>query len=287
VDIIFPVHPGYQGMFVIGFRKQPGTATTQRVGTVVLKRTYTIDAASGTLAPSDDALPIFTEDQPFDPVAPDTLRYESDLAPFKPETDVVVLGFVHPTTNIDLSVDVVVWLRFQSPLVPSAHAMFGWEPRSSKLRGVGTDGDPLDYSTIKEDYPPVWPVPPDAPNRDPLPPDFPNLHYNGFRRDTALALSRPFNFLSASAAIRIVRPGPNNDYHFNLRGDAPTAVLHAYSGTGADDKYHWQQQTIDMHADTLVIEPDIDRCYLVWRGVWDFDAIAEADLRQLVVEAAA
>jgi hypothetical protein len=51
-------------MFFVGFRKNPHPpGGTQRVGTAILKRSYSIDASSGTLTPLADPVPIYVTDR--------------------------------------------------------------------------------------------------------------------------------------------------------------------------------------------------------------------------------
>ena len=45
------------------------------------------------------------------------------------------------------------------------------------------------------------------------------------------------------------------------------------------------RKPVAVNLDTLVIEPDEDRCYVVWRGVWQYDEFPEDTYRRLVVEA--
>ena len=61
--------------------------------TVVLKATFAIEG--GLAVPAAEPMPIFTADVPYsdDPNAP--ARFESDLAPFKPRADVVLVGKAH------------------------------------------------------------------------------------------------------------------------------------------------------------------------------------------------
>ncbi|MCP4709351.1 MAG: DUF2169 domain-containing protein, partial [Planctomycetes bacterium] len=54
---------------------------------------------------------------------------------------------------------------------------------------------------------------------------------------------------------------------------------------GPDDDTAWIKQSVTMNPDTLVIEPEIDRCWIVWRGVWPFDNHNEDAYRRLKVEA--
>jgi hypothetical protein len=39
-----------------------------------------------------------------------------------------------------------------------------------------------------------------------------------------------------------------------------------------------------MNLDTLVVEPESNRCYAVWRGVWDFEEVPVEAYRRLIVE---
>jgi hypothetical protein len=63
METLFPTTLGYDGFFLVGFRKTAG-AITQRAGTVILKRTYDVDPVAGLLTPSSQALPIFLQDSP-------------------------------------------------------------------------------------------------------------------------------------------------------------------------------------------------------------------------------
>ncbi len=62
-----------------------------------------------------------------------------------------------------------------------------------------------------------------------------------------------------------------------------TAQFRYHRGSGADDERYWRSQNVPMHLDTLVIEPEIDRCYAVWRGVWNFDEHVDDVYRRLIV----
>jgi len=65
----FPTDTGYQGFFLVGYRKDPaGSGAVQRTGTVLLKRAYTIassatDPAQGHITPAA-ALPVYVADIP-------------------------------------------------------------------------------------------------------------------------------------------------------------------------------------------------------------------------------
>ncbi|MGA1870558.1 MAG: hypothetical protein ACMUJM_18640 [bacterium] len=451
METIFPQDTGYDGLFLVGFRKElNGSDITERIGTVILKRTYDIDPVTGELNPSEEAFSIFLQDQPdnlvlnsdFETAAPDpdddtklipigwvpsdveilqvedmenhllqvkglpgvsngsvvqtltfekplggrkfwlsfsaktntgsssieniqleadgsepicvtggnlgtemehfsndndgvwpaelestemrivlrmatdsehmvfydniqveerghltvwdpitTLRYEHDLAPFKPEVDLIVLGFTDAAGECSVEVNNDIWFtRTLSINGARQKAMFGWEPRVNNEHPEYRQDMAGSFSEEGDDYPPQWPV--TDPTRDPLPgePDpFNNIFFNGYRRSTfdgTLTASTPFLFenLPESAQIRI-KQGNGNDYGFSLRGDTSSATYSYYNGTGLDTQDNWQSEPVTMNIDTLVIEPEKNRCYIVWRGVWNFDKHNEGDYRRLLVKA--
>ena len=87
METVFPTADGLAAFFLTSYRVAGGAI--QRTGTVILKRTYDVNAATGALSPSASALPIFDSDQmtAFDE---EMIQYEYDLAAFKPEGDLVV-----------------------------------------------------------------------------------------------------------------------------------------------------------------------------------------------------
>jgi len=63
---------------------------------VIIKGTFTIPTGGGVARPAPEQLPIFTADEPYDPKQPGgVLKFESDLVPFKPRTDVVLVGHAY------------------------------------------------------------------------------------------------------------------------------------------------------------------------------------------------
>jgi hypothetical protein len=282
METIFPENGGFAGFFVVGFRKNPDPPhTTQRVGVAVLKRTYNIHPAhnpvSGWIMPAEEALPVFVQDQPDMPEP--RLRFEHDLASFKPEGDAVVLNFLDVIGLIRFRVNGQTWL--ERTVSGSDFDMFGWASRNED----GSNSRKNDAGTFSADpnaYPPEWPMV--NPLKNPLPSDFNNRFYNGYHRQARIDgdLST-LPYLSPGDQIRIQRPGPSNDYAFTLGSEVVTAHYHYYRGSDADEERYWRSQNVPMHADTLVIEPEKNRCYIVWRGVWDFDAHTDDVYRSLVV----
>jgi hypothetical protein len=196
------------------------------------------------------------------------LRYESDLAPYKPEADLIVLGYdgARTATDVSASVDGQPWLARTIPAGENEKAAFGWESRA----------DPGPRKTAVG----VIPASPPPPT---LLPHFDNAFYNGFRRDSAVG-PRPFVVPDAASEIDLKRG--TRHYYFRLRGDVASATLSVQDG-GADDPSRWRRSAVDMMLDTIVIEPDHDRCAVVWRGAWAFDDAPIESYRALTVNASA
>lgn len=211
-----------------------------------------------------------------------TVRYESDLAIYKPTADIVALDHTEVGGASEIRVDGVPWFsRSIGGGPPRSKALFGWEPRVSDTRR----GEAGDFSDQADDYPPQWPPPFDRPELDPLPNGatgdvFRNSYFNGFSRDAAVA-PHPAGFLQPSTSIEIRRDAGADIYPVQLAVDVVTARLYDYAGSGEDTEAHWAPTEITMNLDTLVVEPAEDRCYAVWRGVWPF--VPEKH-RRLVVE---
>ncbi len=262
MDAIYPTGTGYQGLFLVGYRKDPaGSGANQLTGVVLLKRTYTIAAsnsspAAGTLTPTSP-LPIYMTDQP-NSLA---LRYEHDLAPYKPEGDVIVLGFSGASGQGTVTVNGQVWLR-RNLASPAAADLFGWQPRSEASRS--TEGDfashPLDR---------------------PLPTGFQNRFFNGYLRAARQLTALPY--LPKAGQILIERDGTR--YGFTLGSESITARYDYYRGSGPDDDCAWRRQAITMNLDTLVIDPGANKCYVVWRGAWPFAEQTSGAYRRVVIQA--
>ena len=79
---------------------------------VIIKGTFEIPSHGGVARPAATQLPIFTTDEPYDPEQPGgVLKFESDLVPFKPRTDVVLVGHAYaphgrPAKVVDVEIEV-------------------------------------------------------------------------------------------------------------------------------------------------------------------------------------
>jgi hypothetical protein len=229
-----------------------------------------------------------------------TLRYENDLAPVKPFVDIIVLGNTASTGVWRVRVkpywgdgnpepawdDTMIWLERTNPPIDQK-AMFGWQPKDDGNTEGSRQRDAGNFSTDPNDLPPEWPDP--APNRNPLPADFSNTFYCGQLRLTTptVTVSRQqAPPLDTRARIRVeIDNGVSTNYEVQLSDETLAAVLDTYSGSGPDEEAAWQRTPITLQLDTLTMEPERNRCYLVWRGAWNFDAFAVEHYRRLTVTA--
>lgn len=268
METIFPQNPGVSGMFLIGWHKSSGGNIT-RTGTAIVKRGYTIapnaNPALGTLTPASSPAEIYLQDQPV-PTQKDAdgnviITFESDLASHKPYGDLIFLPTAANQAE-QVKVNGVVWL--QRPVSVIGSQAFAWERK---------DGSPrLDESGI-----------PANPNERPLPVAFNNSFFNGYRRACRAAVSAVGPpYLSAQRQITLVRSGLS-DYGFTLGAETVAGTIYLFSGTGKDLESRWQPHALAFNIDTLVVEPDQNRCSVVWRGVWEFDDFTNDNYRKLVV----
>ncbi len=203
----------------------------------------------------------------YDDVAVHGLHYEHDMAAFKPEGDATVIGFSGSAGQARLQIAGQDWL--QRDLAASQRPdLFGWQLRDESPRKQEWDlpaGNP------------TYPLP------EPLPAGFDNRYYNGYLRSARQPAALPY--LAAVAPVRIEHDGTR--YNFTLGSETVRARYDYYPGRGPDDDCAWRRRTVPMLADTLVVEPGSNRCYVVWRGTWPLDERPEGlpAYRRLVVTA--
>lgn len=79
---------------------------------VILKATFRLEHRSSPARLAERQLPILTEDEPYDGADPTgPLKFESDMVPYKPRTDVLLVGSAHtpfgrPQRYVDVSIAV-------------------------------------------------------------------------------------------------------------------------------------------------------------------------------------
>ena len=268
MEIIFPKpENGYKGLFIVGERKSE-TGTFEKTGTVILKRTYRINPATGEMSPimDPDALDLFLTDVPLDPSVENIFQYEHDLAPFKPEGDIIVLGFVPVPSPVPVNVQLKVnnQIRLERDFdfldLNNRYHLFGWEKRIDMHRQG--EGEYNEYGKPKD--------------------SFKNRFFNGYLRE-AIPPFTELPYLKGNEHIKIIRDN-SLDYYLTLPGDFPRATFFTVLSDKPDEESHWQEHVLDLKIDTLVIEPEIHRAYLIWRAVWPFGDHDEEAYRRLVVQ---
>lgn len=173
-------------------------------------------------------------------------EYENDLVPFKPEADIIVIADAPP---LPISVAVNGTIRFsQNAIIPQQLTGLGWEDKVDTPR-EGEAGDVLNMTQALAD-------------------DFQNRWFNGYRRNRRQGGAVPY--LQGGDRLSVVRAS-GDDYGFALPDDAPTLTHAWFTGQGKDDPCLWRKRSVPMHLDTLVIEPDRNRAYGVWRACWAID----------------
>ena len=171
------------------------------------------------------------------------VEYESDVVPFKPEADLIVILDAPPNP---ISIAVNGTIRLSQEALPQELTGLGWEDR---------------FGTPREAEGGVY-VPPPSQQ---LPNTFNNRYFNGYRRDRRQGSAIPYP--PAGAEIEIL--DANDDlYAFTLTTGAPVATHAWFKGSGDDDPCLWRRRSLDFNLDTLVIEPDRNHAYAVWRAVW-------------------
>ncbi len=78
----------------------PASGPEERpVVTVIVKATIAIEA-DASLRIAAEQLPIFFGDEPYDPVKGGSMKFESDIAPFKPQADIVLVGTAYAPDGV-------------------------------------------------------------------------------------------------------------------------------------------------------------------------------------------
>lgn len=297
METVFPDRPGFSGLYLVGYRRTPPSGPVQAVGCALVKRSYRIQGS--TLEPDADGEGVRVEEEVQEETIGEddekisVVTRESDLAPYKPEADLVVLGFRGGDVEGRASVDGTVWLSRPAGSddgddSDTTRNLFGWAQRNrepgdseSRFEEAGADS----YSDEADDYPQEWPVP----ATPPVPPltGFENVFFNAYRRDFKV-LDGDLPYFQPGQDVSIERDGADT-VTVTLGPERLGGRVHYWCDRGPDRPTYWCEMELDdLVSDTLVVEPDEDRAYRVWRGVWPLERAGEPSAeqyRRLVVEA--
>jgi hypothetical protein len=290
--------------------------------TLVVKATYIL--GPGPLRLADEQVPVNVTGEFWGRPEESSYRYEPECAPFKPATDVVLVGHAHApernTTSLLVSLKVGprqksvrvtgerMWfkslgsiamtrpLAFEKIPLRYERAFGGWdrshpeparhtfEPRNPV--GVGFRANPrhfeegLQLPCIEEPTQPLkqfgQQVPPAAfgfisPDWQPrathsgtydeawrkqrmplLPKDFDKRYFNAAPPDLVVP-----GYLNGGEPVTVLNASPH-PLSFQLPTQAPPSVLATLSFAG--------DTRLEMHLDTCIIDTDIERLMLLWRG---------------------
>lgn len=309
---------------------------------VVVKGTFTIpsDPTDAVTAASEQR-PVLTEDEYYDGDVTGSVRLEADTVPYKPKTDVVVVGSARapggePVRTLDVSVRLGRVVRrtirvfgdrqwvfptrmaavpqmtdpvpfVEMPLIYE-RAFGGMDHKAgdwctANFIGKGYIGqkstesidraalpnleDPHDLISSWKDRPqPVgfgffrknWQPRAsragsaesldEADERFGLPPDFEHAFYNG-----AHPYLQVEEALQGDEEVELRHLTPDEYRQFALPGSEPSVSIERYAGTGTDSSSGaapstktTRTESLNMNLDTVVLLPDEDEFYLVWRG---------------------
>lgn len=279
MNTVFPTATGCNGMFLVGQRRHPSSGTSQEVGVVLLKRHYRIQGP--TLVAMDDPVGIRVADAlvsvSHDGDSYNITDFESDMAPYKPRVDVVVRRYYSNGDSCQLHVTppggaAQLWFsragavpdydELDIPDLDARRHMFGWELRAlapRRLQAIDADDDP----------------PADAPVFD-------NRFFNAYRRNFAQG-AYPAATIAAGSTIRITRSGSSN-LELRLGQEQLRAFIYVAEGRSPDRKRFWCRREISAPSiDTVVMSPQSNEAYVVWRGIWDYGLFPQDRYRELEV----
>lgn len=302
---IFPNAPGFSCSYWVGLRKSLIEDDMQRVGVCLVKREY--DLTESGLVPRSAPFGIRTKDltHPSSAVINrGSARFahvlqENDLAPYKPLVDVVVEGGYQDNDDCELWVEPTeLWFSRSGTTgalgfpdtddtIEDTEArtnMFGWQPRTVDPRlseGLVSIApaqvlDPslerpleIPFKCIDFDYA-----------------KFRNHYFNGYRRTFARP-GFPAANLPAGATITVkrTRAGIARLWQFTVPDEQFNAHFFVHDGISQDKRRNWCRRLIDsIRLDTLLINLGNATVFVIWRGLWPYEAYPEDRYRLLQVD---
>jgi hypothetical protein len=277
MNVELPRTRPYDALFVVGTRLAADERVEQ-IGSIIVKAAYRLESTTGAdthrmrpdtehpeasrLVLSDDIV-VETSD----------VAREADIAPFKPESDVVVEGFMAglDADGAQVHVDGTWWLKRiedrdedgdvddedieglpERGLRDRARHLFGYQPRAEEPRksdataASGAKPRSLDEFTVYHDR-------------------FLNYHRRGGNFEASAAVANPF----ASGQRLTVRKADQEAFALTLELPPLHALYRTYCGHGPDEPPYWTRIRLGaMRADTLILLPDAERAEVIWRAVW-------------------
>lgn len=281
----FPTATGCSGIFLAGQRKAIFADTAQLLGVFVLKRYYRISAGQLLPEPDSDGLHLSDEMVSFsyNCVQYSTASYQADIAVYKPYADLIVRNYYTPGDSCSVHVTAdgaaeQLWFSRSGDVGNNPETgmpdpdllrhMFGWENRGlAPRRALAAKQDSEDPEKFK------------PPAQSPV---FDNAFFNCYRRNFAQT-DNPAQTFSRGSRVRISRTG-HSPLQFTLGNEQISARLLLADKKHPDKKRYWCRHHItNIRADTLVVSPDEQRAYMLWRGIWPYEQFETESYRQLDV----
>ena len=274
------LHPTLPSQIVAGPRGASATAPltdqsqAETVLVAVVKATIAADDPTATPLPAGQQQPVRQTDVLFDDGAPqdaaNPMRFENDLAAFKPRADVVVLGSPAPpqpgpiggfwVERVSIGTDTMVAQFSAAGLVT-----FGWQDRREGAR-FGYAGDALHFD----------------PAAMRLPVGFRNLFFNGGSYRPVNGLQQPaFAHPAPGARVDVETRGIYPDgsgtttrsvvRRLHLPSATPRAALTYRTGPTRDAPI--TVRDLPMATDTIVFDKAAGHFSVVWRSVWPLASV--------------
>lgn len=256
----------YKYFFLQGYRAESTGAgadgmSTEKVGALVLKQA--VDSSGNILNDPE----VLLTDESFTSLPDDPLmQFESDLAVFKPQLDIVVSRLVTDILEHDPAPakpffgNVTITRNgVDDPVVSLLN--YGWRLRTETSPGRGDEaGDAASFTADVE-----------LPEK--LPANFNNTFFNGGRDTTHQKLVANDEVEFEEVLADTVTP---SGYVFTvLVPDQPQLIFKK------DDQAIEPQPTTDYFVDTVVLDQSANQVLLTWRAVFDWDDQYELSILEI------
>ncbi len=266
-------HDIYPTEFLIGHKMTNGTI--EKIGSVIVKGTFQ-DMDAPVVMPGESQAAVCRGDVLFNNNPEKVIRYESDMVPFKPDTDMIILGTPEPPDGLPsgmwyIVVETDTGLHIEKDFTgTNPFTIYGWAPRGEvpRLQQAGVDLEHFDPESMI------------------LPQGFENEFYNGWDRNITGDTPLPHLEDGVKLTIRSERrpappiiPPPPVSFQVFLPDTRPAATLRIKDENGSEEEIN-----IPLALDTVIIEKELDTYIIVWRGYWDFEAYPPESYISLTVE---
>jgi hypothetical protein len=251
------LHPNWPSLIIQGPRVRPGIGPltsqshVEQVLVGIVKVTLKADDPTATPLTQAQQTPIFMKDEPYDE---DSMKHEHDMATYKPKADIIVLGAPSPPQPVSSGTEWTETVRIQTQSMSENFSdasdprfTFGWQDRKTEPRlPYAGDCDAFNPAVME------------------LPSSFDNRFNNGGFYDDGTQPS--FTYPMPGAVVRLESSvgGSTKTHRLYLPPVTPSAAV----------RYGSIKQAVPMKIDTVVYDKSTGLFYVVWRGVWKFDAVA-------------